>query len=45
MGILAEAMAQRYGFSKDQQDAYTLESTQRAINAVQNGTLKMRLFQ
>lgn len=40
MGILAEAMAQRYGFSKDQQDAYTLESTQRAINAVQNGTFK-----
>lgn len=37
MGILAEATAQRYGFSKEAQDAYTLESTKRAISAVQNG--------
>ena len=37
MGAFAEATAQKYGFSRADQDAFATESTQRALKAVQSG--------
>src|SRR5215510_2344261 len=37
MGTFAEATAQKYGFSRADQDAFATESTQRALKAVQAG--------
>ena len=37
MGVFAEATAQKYGFSRAEQDAFATESTQRALKAVQSG--------
>jgi acetyl-CoA C-acetyltransferase len=37
MGVFAEATAQKYGFSRGEQDAFATESTQRALKAVQAG--------
>ena len=37
MGAFAEATAQKYGFSRADQDAFATESTQRALKAVNGG--------
>jgi acetyl-CoA C-acetyltransferase len=37
MGVFAENTAQKYGFSRAEQDAFATESTQRALKAVQAG--------
>lgn len=37
MGITAENVAQRYGISREEQDAFSYESQQRAIRAVDEG--------
>ena len=37
MGTFAEATAQKYGFTRADQDAFATESTQRALRAVQSG--------
>lgn len=37
MGVYAEATAARYGFSREQQDAYALESLRRARQAAEDG--------
>jgi len=37
MGVFAENTAQKYGFSRADQDAFATESTQRAIKAVNGG--------
>jgi acetyl-CoA C-acetyltransferase len=37
MGTFAEATAQKYGFSRQDQDAFATESTQRALKAVHGG--------
>jgi acetyl-CoA C-acetyltransferase len=37
MGTFAEATAHKYGFSRQDQDAFATESTQRALKAVQSG--------
>src|SRR5262245_24598670 len=37
MGTFAEATAQKYGFSRQDQDAFATESTQRALAAVNSG--------
>jgi acetyl-CoA C-acetyltransferase len=37
MGAFAEATAQKYSFSREQQDAFATESTQRALKAVSSG--------
>jgi acetyl-CoA C-acetyltransferase len=40
MGITAENIAARYGFTREQQDAFALESHQRASNALEKGFFK-----
>jgi len=37
MGVFAEATADKYGFTREQQDAYTIESVRRAQAAVASG--------
>jgi len=37
MGVFAENTAQKYGFTRAEQDAFATESTQRALRAVQAG--------
>jgi acetyl-CoA C-acetyltransferase len=37
MGVFAEATAQKYGFTRAEQDAFATESTQRALKAVNAG--------
>jgi acetyl-CoA C-acetyltransferase len=37
MGVFAENTAQKYGFSRAEQDAFATESTQRALKAVDSG--------
>jgi acetyl-CoA C-acetyltransferase len=43
MGVYAEATAEKYGFTRAQQDAYTIESVRRAQLAVANGTFKAEI--
>jgi acetyl-CoA C-acetyltransferase len=38
MGYFAEATAKKYGFSRDDQDAFTIESVTRALTAIDNGS-------
>jgi len=40
MGITAENIAAKFGFTREQQDAYALESHQRAANAIEKGYFK-----
>jgi acetyl-CoA C-acetyltransferase len=40
MGCFAENTAQKYGFSRADQDAFALESTRRAVHAVESGAFK-----
>jgi len=37
MGVFAEATADRYGFTREQQDAFAITSLQRAQRAIENG--------
>jgi len=37
MGFYADKTAEKYGFTREQMDAYATESTQRALNAEKNG--------
>lgn len=43
MGTFAENTAQKYGFSRADQDAFATESTQRAITAVESGAFKAEI--
>jgi acetyl-CoA C-acetyltransferase len=43
MGTFAEATAGRYGFSRDEQDAYAAESARRAQSAVSSGAFQAEL--
>lgn len=40
MGLTAEAVAKEYGISRQDQDAFSLSSHQKAISAIQNGYFK-----
>jgi acetyl-CoA C-acetyltransferase len=40
MGVTAENVAAKYGFTREQQDAFALESHRRAANALQKGYFK-----
>ncbi len=40
MGLFAEATAEKYGFTREEQDAFATESSHRAIKAVQSGVFK-----
>jgi acetyl-CoA C-acetyltransferase len=43
MGVFAERAAQRYEFSRQEQDAYAIESLTRAKNAVASGAFKAEI--
>ena len=43
MGIFADATAQKYGFTREQQDAYAAESVKRAQAAVKEGRFKAEI--
>jgi acetyl-CoA C-acetyltransferase len=43
MGVTAENIAARYGFTREQQDAFALESHRRAANALQKGFFKSQV--
>ncbi len=43
MGTFAEDTAQHYGFTREQQDAYAIESTQRAIRAIREGAFSWEI--
>jgi acetyl-CoA C-acetyltransferase len=43
MGTFAEATAQKYAFSRAEQDAFATESTQRALRAVESGAFKAEI--
>jgi len=40
MGLTAEAVAQEYGITREQQDEFSFHSHQKALNAIQNGYFK-----
>jgi len=40
MGVFAEATADKYGFTREEQDAYTIESVKRAQAAIASGAFK-----
>lgn len=40
MGVFAEATADKYGFTREQQDEYAMESVRRAQTAVQSGAFR-----
>jgi acetyl-CoA C-acetyltransferase len=43
MGAFAEATARRYGFSREQQDAYAIRSVERAMQAVRDGSFSTEI--
>jgi acetyl-CoA C-acetyltransferase len=43
MGCFAENTAQKYGFSRADQDAFATESTRRAVQAVESGAFKAEI--
>ncbi len=40
MGVFAEATADKYGFTREEQDAFTIESVKRAQGAIASGAFK-----
>lgn len=40
MGIFAEATAEKYGFTREDQDAFAIESGKRALKAMESGAFK-----
>ena len=43
MGVTAENVAAKYGFTREQQDLFALESHRRAANALEKGTFKSQI--
>jgi len=43
MGVTAENVAAKYGFTREQQDAFSLESHRRAANALEKGYFKSQI--
>jgi acetyl-CoA C-acetyltransferase len=43
MGVYAEATAEKYGFTREQQDAFAIESVKRAQNAVADGSFEAEI--
>jgi acetyl-CoA C-acetyltransferase len=43
MGVFAEATAEKYGFTREQQDAFAIESVKRAQRAVADGSFKAEI--
>ena len=43
MGCFADATAKRYGFTREQQDAFAMESVRRALAAVESGAFKAEI--
>jgi len=43
MGVTAENIAAKYGFTREQQDAFAVESHRRAANALANGLFKTQI--
>ncbi len=43
MGVTAENIAAKYGFTREQQDAFAVESHRRAANALANGFFKAQI--
>ncbi len=43
MGVFAEATADKYGFTREEQDAYTIESVNRAQAAIASGAFKAEI--
>jgi len=43
MGVTAENIAAKYGFTREQQDAFSLESHRRAANALEKGWFKSQI--
>jgi acetyl-CoA C-acetyltransferase len=43
MGVTAENIAAKYGFTREQQDAFSLESHRRAANALEKGHFKSQI--
>ena len=43
MGVTAENIAAKYGFTREQQDAFSVESHRRAANALENGYFKSQI--
>jgi acetyl-CoA C-acetyltransferase len=43
MGVTAENIAAKYGFTREQQDAFALESHRRAANALEKGYFKSQI--
>lgn len=43
MGILAQEMADKKGYTREQQDAYAISSLNKAVEAVQNGYFKAEI--
>jgi acetyl-CoA C-acetyltransferase len=43
MGVTAENVAAKYGFTREQQDLFALESHRRAANALEQGTFKSQI--
>jgi acetyl-CoA C-acetyltransferase len=43
MGVTAENIAAKYGFTREQQDAFALESHRRAANALEQGYFKSQI--
>src|SRR5204863_5743741 len=43
MGVTAENIAAKYGFTREQQDAYSVESHQRAARAIEAGYFKSQI--
>jgi acetyl-CoA C-acetyltransferase len=44
MGITAENLAAKFGFTREQQDEFALESHRRAANAIKSGHFKSQIF-
>jgi acetyl-CoA C-acetyltransferase len=44
MGVTAENVAKQYGFTREQQDAFSVESHQRAANAIAKGYFKEQIL-
>jgi acetyl-CoA C-acetyltransferase len=43
MGVTAENIAAKYGFTREQQDAYSVESHRRAAQALEKGLFKSQV--
>jgi acetyl-CoA C-acetyltransferase len=44
MGLLAEACAEKYGFTREQQDGFAIESTRRALDAMASGSFAWEML-